>query len=56
MLARLLFEQRGHHRITIDSAAANVWAIRSYTKVGFRPVGVIRQYERGGDASFMTGC
>jgi aminoglycoside 6'-N-acetyltransferase len=55
MLARFLFEQRGHHRITIDPAAANVQAIRSYTKVGFRPVGVMRQYERGGDGRFHDG-
>ena len=55
LLARFLFEQRGHHRITIDPAAANDRAIRSYTKVGFRPVGVMRQYERGGDGRFHDG-
>ena len=55
LLARFLFEQRGHHRITIDPAAANAQAIRSYGKVGFRPVGVMRQYERGGDGQFHDG-
>ena len=55
LLARFLFEQRGHHRITIDPAAANAQAIRCYTKVGFRPVGVMRQYERGGDGRFHDG-
>jgi aminoglycoside 6'-N-acetyltransferase len=55
LLARYLFDQRGHHRITIDPAAANRQAIRSYTKVGFRPVGVMRQYERGGDGHFHDG-
>jgi aminoglycoside 6'-N-acetyltransferase len=47
----LLFDERGHHRITIDPAAANAQAIKAYTKVGFRPVGTMRQYERdtGGD-------
>jgi aminoglycoside 6'-N-acetyltransferase len=55
LLARFLFERRGHHRLTIDPAAANVRAIRSYTKVGFRPVGVMRQYERGGDGQFHDG-
>jgi aminoglycoside 6'-N-acetyltransferase len=55
LLARYLFEQRGHHRITIDPAAANAQAIRSYAKVGFRPVGVMRQYERGGDGHFHDG-
>jgi len=55
LLARYLFERRGHHRITIDPAAANSQAIRCYTKVGFRPVGVMRQYERGGDGRFHDG-
>jgi aminoglycoside 6'-N-acetyltransferase len=55
LLARYLFEQRGHHRITIDPAAANEQAIRSYTRVGFRPVGVLRQYERGRDGRFHDG-
>lgn len=44
-----LIEDRGHHRITIDPAATNAAAIRSYAKVGFRPVGVMRQYERAVD-------
>jgi len=55
LLARFLFERRGHHRITIDPAAANERAIRSYARVGFRPVGVMRQYERGGDGRFHDG-
>jgi aminoglycoside 6'-N-acetyltransferase len=38
--------ERGHHRITIDPAIDNAVAIRSYEKVGFRPVGVLRRYER----------
>jgi aminoglycoside 6'-N-acetyltransferase len=37
---------RGHHRITIDPATANVAAIRAYEKAGFKPVGVMRRYER----------
>src|SRR5438876_4269137 len=45
-VVRLLFDERGHHRITIDQAADNVATIRSYEKVGFRPVGVMRHYER----------
>jgi aminoglycoside 6'-N-acetyltransferase len=40
-----LIRDRGHHRITIDPAAANAAAIRSYTAVGFRPVGIMRAYE-----------
>jgi aminoglycoside 6'-N-acetyltransferase len=45
-VVRHLFDDRGHHRITVDPAAANVAAIRTYEKVGFRPVGVMRRYER----------
>jgi aminoglycoside 6'-N-acetyltransferase len=45
-VARMLVAERGHHRITIDPAAANAAAIRAYSKVGFRPVGVMRRYER----------
>jgi aminoglycoside 6'-N-acetyltransferase len=50
-VVRHLIDERGHHRITIDPAAANVAAIRAYEKVGFRAVGVMRAYERdvGGD-------
>ena len=54
-LARFLIEERGHHRLTIDPAAANAAAIRSYEKVGFRPVGVMRLYERGPDGTFHDG-
>ena len=54
-LARHLFEVRGHHRLTIDPAAANTRAIRAYERVGFKPVGVMRQYERGPDGTFHDG-
>jgi aminoglycoside 6'-N-acetyltransferase len=54
-VARHLFEQRGHHRVTIDPAAHNQRAIRSYQRVGFRPVGVMRRYERGPDGSWHDG-
>ena len=55
LLAWFLCEQRGHHRLTIDPAAANHRAIRCYEKVGFRRVGVLRQYERGPDGRFHDG-
>jgi len=55
LLASYLFTERGHHRITIDPAAANEPAIRCYAKVGFRPVGIMRQYERGRDGTFHDG-
>jgi aminoglycoside 6'-N-acetyltransferase len=54
-VARWLFDVRGHHRITIDPSAANTNAIRAYAKVGFRPVGVMRQYERGPDGTWHDG-
>ena len=55
VLARHLFEERGHHRLTIDPAADNAPAIRAYEKVGFREVGVMRLYERGPDSSWHDG-
>jgi aminoglycoside 6'-N-acetyltransferase len=48
-LARHLIHDLGHHRLVIDPATDNPAAIRTYEKVGFKPVGVMRQYERGGD-------
>ena len=48
-LARHLFDELGHHRITIDPRATNARAIASYRKVGFREVGVMRQYELDND-------
>lgn len=50
-----LLDQRGHHRLVIDPAADNVAAIACYTKVGFRPVGLMRAYERQADGSWADG-
>ena len=55
VLARYLFEERGHHRLTIDPAADNAAAIRAYEKVGFRRVGIMRSYERGPDGVWHDG-
>jgi aminoglycoside 6'-N-acetyltransferase len=55
LVARYLFETRGHHRLTIDPAAANTRAIRAYERVGFRAVGVMRAYERGRDGTWHNG-
>jgi aminoglycoside 6'-N-acetyltransferase len=55
LVAEHLFEQRGHHRLTIDPAADNEPAIRCYAAAGFRTVGVMRRYERGRDGSFHDG-
>lgn len=48
-VARHLVHELGHHRLVIDPAVDNEPAIRCYTKVGFKPVGVLREYERGPD-------
>ncbi len=49
LLVRLLIDERGHHRITIDPAAANAAAVRAYEKVGFKAVGIMRRAERDAD-------
>jgi aminoglycoside 6'-N-acetyltransferase len=54
-IARFLFEERGHHRLTIDPAVANTNAIRAYRSVGFQRVGLMRQYERGLDGAWHDG-
>jgi aminoglycoside 6'-N-acetyltransferase len=50
-----LIAERGHRRFTIDPDAANERAIRCYTAVGFKPVGVMRGYSRGLDGSWRDG-
>jgi aminoglycoside 6'-N-acetyltransferase len=45
-VVRLLIDERGHHRITIDPSVDNLAAIRCYEKVGFKRVGVTRESER----------
>ncbi len=55
LLARYLFDGRGHHRLIIDPAAANERAIKAYERVGFRRVGVMRAYERGADGTWHDG-
>lgn len=51
-LARHLLVDLGHHRLVIDPAADNSAAVRCYGKVGFRPVGIMRRYERGLDGEW----
>ena len=50
-----LIDDRGHHRITIDPAADNERAIRCYRAVGFKPVGILRRYERTPDGRWRDG-
>lgn len=54
-LVRHLITDHGYHRLVIDPAADNAAAIRCYAKVGFRPVGVMRRYERGADGIWNDG-
>ncbi|MFJ6572331.1 GNAT family N-acetyltransferase [Streptomyces sp. NPDC091292] len=54
-LARHLIDDHGYHRLVIDPAADNAPAIECYRKVGFRPVGLMRQYERGPDGTWHDG-
>ncbi len=51
-LAAYLIDERGHHRLTIDPAADNARAIAAYAKVGFRPVGRMRAYQRMRDGQW----
>jgi aminoglycoside 6'-N-acetyltransferase len=55
LLCEHLTRERGHHRLTIDPAVENAAAIRSYEKVGFERVGVMRRYEHRGGDDFRDG-
>lgn len=50
-IVRWLVEVRGHHRVTVDPAAANTAAISCYRACGFVPVGVMHRYERDADGT-----
>jgi aminoglycoside 6'-N-acetyltransferase len=52
-LAIHLIDDRGHHRLTIDPVADNVRAIAAYAKLGFRPVGIMRRYQRMTDGRWV---
>ena len=49
------FAQAGHHRFTIDPAVENERAIRCYRALGFKPVGVLRQYQRAPGGVWRDG-
>jgi aminoglycoside 6'-N-acetyltransferase len=49
------FLDQGHHRFTIDPRADNQRAIRAYAAVGFKPVGILRDYERDADGELHDG-
>lgn len=52
-LCRHLVHDRGHHRLTIDPSVDNEKAIRTYKRVGFREVGVMRAYERNAEGRWQ---
>lgn len=54
-LIRYLIDERGHHRMTIDPSVHNPRAIHVYEKVGFKPVGVMRKYERDSSGKWGDG-
>lgn len=49
------FVSRGYHRFAIDPAAGNTRAIRCYTAVGFKPVGILRSCERAPSGGWRDG-
>ena len=55
VLAAHLVDDRGHRRLVIDPAVDNVRAVVCYQAVGFRPVGVMRSYERRPDGMERDG-
>ena len=55
LAARWLVDELGHHRLIIDPAASNARAIAVYAAIGFRPVGIMRAYERGADGAWHDG-
>jgi aminoglycoside 6'-N-acetyltransferase len=50
-----LIDERGFHRIVIDPEVANEAAIACYRKVGFKPVGVMRRYQRDSAGEWQDG-
>jgi len=42
---RWFASERGHHRFTIDPNAGNEPAIKAYSAVGFKPIGIMRRAE-----------
>lgn len=45
----------GHHRFTLDPNVHNAPAIRSYGRLGFAPVGILREYQLRSDGSHEDG-
>lgn len=54
-IARHLIDDLGHHRLVIDPAAHNERAIRCYEQVGFKRVGIMREYWLDADGTWRDG-
>ena len=54
-LITYLIDIIGHQRFVIDPAADNQAAIACYGHVGFKPVGIMRRYERSPDGTWHDG-
>jgi aminoglycoside 6'-N-acetyltransferase len=55
LLVDYLFGERGHHRLIIDPVVANEAAVRCYRAAGFKPVGVMREYQKMEDGRWHDG-
>jgi aminoglycoside 6'-N-acetyltransferase len=55
VLCEHLIDDRGFHRLVIDPEVENAAAIACYRKVGFRDVGVMRQYSRDRFGAWKDG-
>ena len=55
VVARWLIDVRGHYRLVIDPRADNARAVAAYERIGFRRVGLLRQYDRGRDGVLRDG-
>jgi aminoglycoside 6'-N-acetyltransferase len=55
VLCTHLIDDHGFHRLVIDPEAENEAAIATYRKLGFKPVGVMRQYSRDRFGTWKDG-
>jgi aminoglycoside 6'-N-acetyltransferase len=55
VLCAHLIDDHGFHRLVIDPETENEAAIATYGKLGFKPVGVMRQYSRDRFGAWKDG-
>jgi aminoglycoside 6'-N-acetyltransferase len=51
-LVRHLVDDLGHHRVIVDPSERNERSVAFFEALGFRKVGVLRQYERRADGTW----